>query len=224
MKRKTISMLLMAVVMISSLLIGCGNSKDVGAEKKTTEEIVETEKAEVKETIEETTIDKTTDRIEETEADSEETVGKVGDEMATVEEVIEEVPVKEIENRAVYEGIDMESTLPGEEWIETFVGVIDEAKLVVYNDSNNRKLILENYEEVEFAMDDVFVVYIPDGIDSVSYFDDRPFGEIIHADNAIIMKTVSQSYLFDGSIMLENVIKFRDGNYYTLTCTLLFTE
>lgn len=41
----------------------------------------------------------------------------------------------------VYEGIDMESTLPGMEWIETFNGVIDEPKMVIFNDETNKKHI-----------------------------------------------------------------------------------
>lgn len=59
----------------------------------------------------------------------------------------------------VYEGIDMESTLPGAEWIATFEGVINEPKIVVYNDATNKKVIVENGEEVEFAADDTLAIY-----------------------------------------------------------------
>lgn len=63
-----------------------------------------------------------------------------------------------------YEGIDMESTLPGKEWIQTtFPGVIDTPKVVIYNDTTNRKTIVESGEVVVYNESDAFVVYLPDG-------------------------------------------------------------
>ena len=64
-----------------------------------------------------------------------------------------------------YEGIDMESTLPGKEWIETtFPGVIDTPKVVVYNDETNRKTIVENGEVVVYNESDTFAIYLPQGV------------------------------------------------------------
>lgn len=63
-----------------------------------------------------------------------------------------------------YEGIDMESTLPGREWIETtFPGVIDTPKIVIYNDETNRKTIVENGEIVVYNESDTFAMYLPEG-------------------------------------------------------------
>ena len=61
----------------------------------------------------------------------------------------------------VYEGIDMESTLPGLEWIATFDGIITEHKFAIFNDETNKKVIVENGQEVEFCDTDVFAVFFP---------------------------------------------------------------
>lgn len=64
-----------------------------------------------------------------------------------------------------YEGIDMESTLPGREWIQTtFPGVIDTPKIVIYNDETNRKTIVEEGEIVVYNESDTFAIYLPDGV------------------------------------------------------------
>lgn len=61
----------------------------------------------------------------------------------------------------VYEGIDMESTLPGKEWVHTFVGIIDEPKLVVFNDETNKKVIVEHQQEFEFEEGDTLAFFVP---------------------------------------------------------------
>ncbi len=64
-----------------------------------------------------------------------------------------------------YEGIDMESTLPGGEWIQTFVGIIDEPKVVIFNDETGRKEIIENGDIVNFNPDvDLMALYLPEGV------------------------------------------------------------
>jgi len=61
----------------------------------------------------------------------------------------------------VYEGIDMESTLPGKEWVHTFVGIVEEPKLVVFNDETNKKVIVEHQQEFEFGEGDRMAFYMP---------------------------------------------------------------
>ncbi len=68
---------------------------------------------------------------------------------------------EETSEGVVYEGIDMESTLPGLEWIATFDGIITEPKFVIFNDETNKKVIVENGQEVEFCDTDVFAVFLP---------------------------------------------------------------
>lgn len=69
--------------------------------------------------------------------------------------------IEETSEGVVYEGIDMESTLPGLEWIATFDGIITEPKFVIFNDETNKKVIVENGQEVEFCDTDVFAIFFP---------------------------------------------------------------
>ena len=81
---------------------------------------------------------------------------------AEVEEVVETEPTAEpTPEPVVYEGIDMESTLPGAEWLQTFDGIINEVKFVIFNDETNKKMILENGQEAEFLDTDTFAIYYP---------------------------------------------------------------
>ncbi len=68
---------------------------------------------------------------------------------------------EETSEGVVYEGIDMESTLPGLEWIATFDGIITEPKFVIFNDKTNKKVIVKNGQEVEFCDTDVFAIFFP---------------------------------------------------------------
>lgn len=64
----------------------------------------------------------------------------------------------------VYEGIDMDSTLNGQDWLETFIGVIDEPKVVVFSDITGKKVIVEQDAEVTFNLDeDAMALFIPEG-------------------------------------------------------------
>ena len=85
---------------------------------------------------------------------------------------------------------DTESTLPGVEWIQTFNGIIDEPKLVVFNDSTNKKIILEDLQEVEFEEDDTLAVYIPEGRGKIVddyYF---CFDEVNYYDSVVTMQKI----------------------------------
>lgn len=68
------------------------------------------------------------------------------------------------------EEIDMESTLPGIEWIATLKGIIEEPKIVIFNDETNKKVIVDDGQSVSFENGDVFLVYTPnsEGIVMVS--------------------------------------------------------
>ena len=102
----------------------------------------------------------------ETSAKEETTKAEVTEETPAVEQVEEEVATPEPTEEptpepVVYEGIDMESTLPGEQWVASFYGIIDEPKLVVFNDETNKKVIIEEGQEVDFAPADKVAIYIP---------------------------------------------------------------
>ena len=113
---------------------------------------------------------------------------------------------------------DTESTLPGVEWIKTFEGIIDEPKLVVFNDSTNKKVILEELEEVEFYDDDTLAVYIPQGKGKiVRYFN---FEEVEDYDNVVTLKNISTSIRREGYSSATIVDIEFDGEPMTLYCYL----
>lgn len=61
-----------------------------------------------------------------------------------------------------YPGIDMESTLPGLEWLASLDEIVEEPLIVVYNDETNKKVIVNEGDEVEFSRSsDVLALYSP---------------------------------------------------------------
>lgn len=132
-RRSFIVTLTMALLMATTLM-GC-------ASKEAAEEIKKTEVTDVKEEV-------ATEAAEVKEAEPTPT--------PTPEPTAEPTP-----EPIVYEGIDMESTLPGAEWIGTFNGIIEEPKIIIFNDETNKKLIVENEEKVEFGEGDVLAVFAP---------------------------------------------------------------
>ncbi len=84
-------------------------------------------------------------------------------EVAPTEEPVVEATTEPTEE-PLYPGIDMESDLPGAEWIETFVGIIEEPKIVVYSDTTGRKEIVEEKATVLINPDeDIIAIYLPPG-------------------------------------------------------------
>lgn len=153
MRKKTInkrkgflSVLVVMAMLMATILTACGSSKAAvpSTEAETTK--VETVKEEVAEPA--------------TPPETEE----------VVEEVAEPEPTATPED-SKYPGIDMESTLPGIEWLDTLDGIITEPKLVVFNDETNKKVIVEKGDTIEFSKTDTLAVYIPEGKEAtlVSY-------------------------------------------------------
>lgn len=112
MKKKS-ALLVVTITLMATLLTAC--SKDQLA--------ASTSEAETESTAEEA--------VPAENAEGEETA-----EAAEPEPTAEPTPEPTPE-AVVYEGIDMQSTLPGEEWIKTFNGIINEPKLVVFNDETS---------------------------------------------------------------------------------------
>ena len=107
------------------------------------------------------------------EAVVEEEAGGEVSEPEPVEEAVPEVTVEETTHEPteepmpepiVYEGIDMESTLPAGEWVNTFFGIINEPKFVVTNSETKKKVIVEEGQKVTLEQGDVLGVYLNDGI------------------------------------------------------------
>ena len=67
----------------------------------------------------------------------------------------EETAIEEtVEELYIPEGIDMESTLPGEEWVASFVGKVTEPVVVIYNDITGRKEVVQAGSEVTVNPDE----------------------------------------------------------------------
>ena len=139
-------------------------------------------------------------------------------------EAAENEGAEETETQSVvYEGIDMDSTLPGLEWIETFNGVIEEPKLVIFNDDTNKKIILENDQKIDFSEGDNLLLYMPptgkeiymqEGQNDYSIFE-----EVSGEKNYRIMSKLS--VLAHNGDEIPMRYDFTGDYEYTLTATLV---
>lgn len=133
-KRSILSALVVTIMLMAALLTACssGQATETPAKEETT-------KAEV----------------------TEETAELEQEEVATPEPTEEPTPESEAED-SKYPGIDMESTLPGLEWLASLDEIVEEPLIVVYNDETNKKVIVNEGDEVEFSRSsDVLALYTP---------------------------------------------------------------
>lgn len=187
-KRNILSVLAVLVMLMATLLTACSASKTDAAPASE-----ETSAAEA---------DKEAEQVKEEAAEPE----------PTAEPTPEPTP-----EAVVYEGIDMESTLPGEEWIKTFDGIIDEPKLVVFNDDTNKKVIVENGQEVEFSRTDKLYVYVPNQKDAWITEQDV---ENFRLTEGRTYSKLSERYKVGDKVVTKNIIQI-DGKEIELTATLL---
>ena len=160
----------------------------------------------------------------ETPAKEETTKAEVTEETAEVEQA-EEVATPEPTIEPTPEPTpvptpDTESTLPGVEWIQTFNGIIEVPKLIVFNDTTNKKIILDDFEEVEFYDDDTLAIYIPENNGKIS--DDYliEFEEVNYYDSVITLKEMPNGIRRDGySAAMGIAIEF-NGEPMKLYCSL----
>lgn len=170
-------------------------------------------------------------QVTETPAKEETTKAEVTEETAEVEQEEEVATPEPTEEPApepvVYEGIDMESTLPGEQWVASFYGIIDEPKLVVFNDETNKKVIIEEGQEVDFAPADKVAIYIPNEHEGYyvrnknymllqSYFN-------YNSSGITVLDTLASNKKVGDSVPLEVEIEY-DGADMTLSATLNVVE
>ena len=114
-----------------------------------------------------------------------------------------------------YEGIDMESTLPGIEWINTFEGIIDEPKLVVFNDETNKKLIVEKGDRVEISTGDIIGVYKAKGYIFAPGKNFNTMKSISTLCEQIVMEELNNT------TVIEVEAYASDGEKTILSCTLV---
>lgn len=135
MKRNTLSVLVVCIMHMATLLTACSSGQ--AAATPANEEATKAEVTEEAPAVEQ------------------------AEEVATPEPTAEPTPEPEVEN-SKYSDIDMESTLPGLEWLATLDEIVDEPLVVVYNDETNKKLIVQEGDEVEFSrLNDVLALYTP---------------------------------------------------------------
>ena len=133
-KRSILSALVVTIMLMAALLTACssGQATETPAKEETTKAEVTEETAEVEQ-----------------------------EEVATPEPTEEPTPESEAED-SKYPGIDMESTLPGLEWLASLDEIVEEPLIVVYNDETNKKVIVNDGDEVEFSRSsDVLALYTP---------------------------------------------------------------
>ena len=132
-RRNTLKVLAVLVMLMAMLLTACSSGK--------------TDAAPASEEASAAEADKEAEQVKEEAAEPE----------PTAEPTPEPTP-----EAVVYEGIDMESTLPGLEWMATFDEIVNEPLIVVYNDETNKKVIVNEGDEVEFSRsNDVLALYSP---------------------------------------------------------------
>ena len=98
-----------------------------------------------------------------------------------------------------YEGIDFNSTLPGKEWIQTtFPGVINEPKIVIFNDETNKKQIVEYGEMILFDEADTFALYSPEGWTLIrgSYLTPNMLEAKYYYEETFDIEILKEEYLF----------------------------
>lgn len=206
-QRNVVSMSVIMLMLAAGMLTACSNNK--------TEE---TTAVEGTEQVEEPAQDDAT--VTEQDQENEDTAASenVDESKAAENEGAEETETQSV----VYEGIDMESTLPGLEWIESFNGVIEESKLVIFNDDTNKKIILENGQKIDFSEGDNLLIYVPIGKSAYlreGQSDPLIFDEITIDKYYRIMSKLSVQVHDGDEIPLRYDIT---GDYeYTLTATLV---
>ena len=207
-QRNVVSMSVIMLMLAAGMLTACSNNK--------TEE---TTAVEGTEQVEEPAQDDATVTEQDQENEDIAASENVDGSKAVESGVTEETETQSV----VYEGIDMESTLPGLEWIESFNGVIEEPKLVIFNDDTNKKIILENGQKIDFSEGDNLLLYMPptgkeiymqEGQNDYSIFE-----EVSGEKNYRIMSKLSVLAHDGDEIPLRYDIT---GDYeYTLTATLV---
>lgn len=190
---------------LMTVFTGCGSAQATGTDVE-------------QETIETTDI---TDTKEEITEPGEITESEMSEE--TVEPEVTEEPAMEA---VVYEGINMDSTLSGAEWVATFEGIIDEPKLVVFNDETNKKVILENDQEVDFSLTDKIVIYIPQGHNG-GYIKNKGLifssNRNYNSSGRTVLDNLGSKYKVGDQVPLEVLLTYDDADL-TLRATLNLVE
>ncbi len=194
MRKHTLALLTVMVMLMATLLTACGSNQAAAPSTEAETTKVETAKAEETESV--------------APVETEEVVESTAEETAPTPETV------------VYEGIDMESTLPGLEWMDTFNGIIDEPKLIVFNDSTNKKVIVEEGQEVEMEDSDIMSIYAPKEGELVIQDLDRDLFNRRNMADVITLDQISKKYHNGDKVLVTNSIKY-NGQEMKLTAVVV---
>lgn len=194
MRKHTLALLTVMVMLMANLLTACGSNQAAAPSTETETTKVETAKAEETESV--------------APVETEEIVESTAEETTPTPEPV------------VYEGIDMESTLPGLEWMDTFNGIIDEPKLIVFNDSTNKKVIVEEGQEVEMEDSDIMSIYAPKEGELVIQDLDRDLFNRRNMADVITLDQISKKYHNGDKVLVTNSIKY-NGQEMKLTAVVV---
>ena len=172
MKRKRSNFIVTIITLLmATMLMACSSKVEPAEETK------ETEVAAIKEeTIE-------ADEVKEAESIPEPT-----------DELTAEPTPEPTDEPIVYEGIDMESTLPGKEWVESFKNIITEPKIVIVNDVTNKKVIVEDGQEATIEEGDILVAYTPNLETYVKDVSELPTIKRVSEDNYYTEIVIDKEY------------------------------
>lgn len=116
--------------------------------------------------------------------------------------------------------VDLQSTLPGEEWMKELVGCFDEPRLVIFNDATNKKVVVEPEGRIDFARDDSLGVVFPNyDRNKIVKPDDTTFCYTYYGES-FYMKDISGRFDNDATVQTSFIVK-SEGVEYTLTATLV---
>lgn len=210
-RKKTIVMLLICLL-VAMAFVACTSKENSEESAKATANTKTTEKQA-----------SDTSALTKTDASTKESVEneKLSIAEATLELDIEPTPEPTpipTPEATTYEGIDMNSTLPGMEWMETFHGIINEPIFVVYNDINNKKIIVENGKSVEIAEGDILAIFEPTGWNVITYD-----GENIESLDSY-GSYYSEFKFEEGAKITRSTISINtshDGTNGTMRCTII---
>ncbi len=201
MKQKRFITTLLTFAFMAITLTACSSSEATG-ETTATQETQEI----VVESVEEEVVEETTQTV--------------------VEEVKEETPqteTSESQKILTKEDIDVNSDLPGEEWIASIGTDIEEPFIAIWNDTDGTKKILEEGERHQVNDNDVIFLYIPIFAEPVWVDPGDIWTDIKNVENGKIRK-IDKNSIQEETVVIFHVREVFDEWYKELSFVLEVSE
>ncbi len=181
--------MMIATLLISAfIMIGCAQKSETGGIP------TETEVNEMD-----------SDKLEETEQVREA-------EVVVTEETTEELESEE-DTYYIPEGVDLESSLSAEEWMESFIGVVQEPVVVIINDVTGRKEVIQREPEIMEAIQRDSIIYLDGKNDMVGIYNPEGIREV--------SSNIPTDYSRPAEVWtLKGFSKFEEGDYEVSECSI----